>query len=194
MAAGEHRHAGLRWFDRGPPDRRIRRSRRAPAARGSEGQVRRRRQATADPGALDAPVRSRRADPLVGWFGFNPGSLGALDGRFPESSLVTQLACASGVIAAASPDSPRRRSTSAWSGTARCGPGRDHRHPATSSTGPAVHRCDRGAIVVESSSAIDKLIDDPVGALSARHRRYLGHAVMRHLHGAAARRVQRRSG
>ncbi len=38
----------------------------------------------------------------LGWFGFNPGStLGALDGRFAEVALVTQLACAAGVVTAA---------------------------------------------------------------------------------------------
>jgi Amt family ammonium transporter len=38
----------------------------------------------------------------LGWFGFNPGStLGALDGRFAEIVLVTNLAAACGVIGAA---------------------------------------------------------------------------------------------
>src|SRR3712207_2547874 len=38
----------------------------------------------------------------LGWFGFNPGStLNALDGRFPEILLVTQLAAAAGVLASA---------------------------------------------------------------------------------------------
>src|SRR5215210_6327678 len=37
----------------------------------------------------------------LGWFGFNPGStLNALDGRFPEILLVTQLAAAAGVLGA----------------------------------------------------------------------------------------------
>src|ERR671929_170773 len=37
----------------------------------------------------------------LGWFGFNPGStLGALDGRFPEVLLVTNLAAAAGVLGA----------------------------------------------------------------------------------------------
>ena len=37
----------------------------------------------------------------LGWFGFNPGSgLSALDGRFPEIAMVTNLAAAAGVIAA----------------------------------------------------------------------------------------------
>src|SRR6478672_2093083 len=37
----------------------------------------------------------------LGWFGFNPGSgLQALDGRFPEIAMVTNLAAAAGVITA----------------------------------------------------------------------------------------------
>ena len=37
----------------------------------------------------------------LGWFGFNPGStLGALDGRFTEILMITNLAAAAGVIAA----------------------------------------------------------------------------------------------
>ena len=57
----------------------------------------------------------------LGWFGFNPGStLNALDGRFTEVVLVTQLAACAGVLTR----SPRRaggwgRSTSAWPATAR---------------------------------------------------------------------------
>ena len=38
----------------------------------------------------------------LGWFGFNPGStLGALDGRFTQVLMITQLAAAAGVISAA---------------------------------------------------------------------------------------------
>ena len=37
----------------------------------------------------------------LGWFGFNPGStLGALDGRFPEILVVTQMAASAGVLGA----------------------------------------------------------------------------------------------
>src|SRR5829696_388740 len=36
----------------------------------------------------------------LGWFGFNPGStLGALDGRFPEILVITNIAAAAGVLA-----------------------------------------------------------------------------------------------
>ena len=41
----------------------------------------------------------------LGWFGFNPGSgLSALDGRFPEIAMVTNLAAAAGVISAVADD------------------------------------------------------------------------------------------
>src|SRR6266511_775804 len=67
------------------------------------------------------------------WFGLNPGStLGALDGRFPEVLMITQLAAAAGVITAAIP------------------------------IGAVA-----GVIVVVGVLAIDRVIDDPVGALSA---------------------------
>jgi Amt family ammonium transporter len=37
----------------------------------------------------------------LGWFGFNPGStLNAMDGRFPEIAVVTNLAAAAGVLGA----------------------------------------------------------------------------------------------
>ena len=49
-----------------------------------------------------------------------------------------------------------------------------------------------GVIVPLAIYAIDKKLDDPVGALSAHGIcRHLGHARVRHLHRAAARRVQR---
>ena len=58
----------------------------------------------------------------LGWFGFNPGStLDALDGRFAEILLITNLAAAAGVLAAVitATAEDRRRSTSAWPATAR---------------------------------------------------------------------------
>ena len=58
----------------------------------------------------------------LGWFGFNPGSgLNALDGRFPEIAMVTNLAAAAGVISAVGDDVPQDASgsTSAWPATAR---------------------------------------------------------------------------
>ena len=58
----------------------------------------------------------------LGWFGFNPGStLNAMDGRFPRSSLVTNLAAAARRArrVCSSPAGRRGRSTSAWPATAR---------------------------------------------------------------------------
>ena len=68
LAPGERRHAGLRRLDRGAPDRRHRRLRGAAAARPAPGQVRPRRQAAGDPGALDA-ARRPRACSSSGWAG-----------------------------------------------------------------------------------------------------------------------------
>ena len=75
----------------------------------------------------------------LGWFGFNPGStLGAIGNRFAEVVLVTNLAAAAGVIAAAGHDVPAHEdydvgmagngAIAAWS---RSPPRR-----ATSSSGP----------------------------------------------------------
>ena len=108
----------------------------------------------------------------LGWFGFNPGTaLGVTDGRFAEIVLVTQLACCRRCAHGADdqPRRSRRRSTSAWSGTARS------RHWSRSPLRPATSRTGRrrssarvaGVIVVYGILAIDKVLDDPVGALSA---------------------------
>ena len=75
----------------------------------------------------------------LGWFGFNPGSgLSALDGRFPEIAMVTNLAAAAGVLTAVGVMYIKpSRSTSAWPATARSpasSPSRPRR--ATSSCGP----------------------------------------------------------
>ena len=69
----DRRHAGLRRFDRRPPDRRQRRLRGAAAARAPEGQVRARREAAGDPRAQHAAVRARRADPLARLVRVQPG-------------------------------------------------------------------------------------------------------------------------
>ena len=76
------RRAGLRRLDRRPPHRRHRRARRGAAARPAQGQVRARRQATRDPRALHAAVRPRRADPVAGLVRLQPG-LDAGHGRQP---------------------------------------------------------------------------------------------------------------
>jgi Amt family ammonium transporter len=107
----------------------------------------------------------------LGWFGFNPGStLGALDGRFPEVLLVTQLAASAGVIAAIA--------TAYWKTKAidigMAGNGAIGALVAITApsgyvelwTAPLIGAV-AGVIVPLSIYAIDKKIDDPVGALSA---------------------------
>ena len=122
LAAGQPRHAGLRRVDGRPPDRCDGRPRRAAACSGRAG-------ASTAPTASRGPIPGHNM-PLfglgifilwLGWFGFNPGStLNALDGRFTEVVIVTQLAACAGVLAAiVTANSRRRRSTSAWRATAR---------------------------------------------------------------------------
>jgi len=107
----------------------------------------------------------------LGWFGFNPGStLGALDGRFPEVLLVTQLAASAGVITAII--------TAAWKTKAidigMAGNGAIGALVAITApsgyvelwTAPIIGGI-AGIIVPLSIYAIDKRLDDPVGALSA---------------------------
>ena len=107
----------------------------------------------------------------LGWFGFNPGStLGALDGRFPE------------VVARDPAGRRRRRARPPWSrplededGRHRHGrqrrdrrARRDHRPVGLRGpVGGAVIGLVAGFIVPLGVYAIDKKIDDPVGALTA---------------------------
>jgi ammonium transporter, Amt family len=107
----------------------------------------------------------------LGWFGFNPGStLGALDGRFPEVILTTNIAAAGGVLAAVS--------TAYWkTKTIDIGmAGNGAIAALVAITAPSgyvvpwaalVIGLVAGVIVVLGVYAIDKKIDDPVGALSA---------------------------
>ena len=114
----------------------------------------------------------------LGWFGFNPGStLGAFgDGatgignRFAEIALVTNLAAAAGVIAAVSTMYLLRRTidigmagNGAIAGlvaiTAPSGYVEYWAAPIIGAVG--------GIIVVAGVLAIEKVLDDPVGALSA---------------------------
>src|SRR5919201_1008005 len=107
----------------------------------------------------------------LGWFGFNPGStLGAVDGRFPEVALVTMLAAAAGVLGA--PAALKLRTGTVDIGM--CGNGAIAGLVAiTAPSGyievwPApIIGAVAGVIVVLGVIAIDKWIDDPVGALSA---------------------------
>jgi Amt family ammonium transporter len=107
----------------------------------------------------------------LGWFGFNPGStLNAQDGRFPEILLVTQLAAAAGVLAAIA--------TARWKTKAidigMAGNGAIAALVAITApsgyvelwTAPIIGAV-AGFIVVLAIYAIDKRLDDPVGALSA---------------------------
>jgi ammonium transporter, Amt family len=107
----------------------------------------------------------------LGWFGFNPGStLNALDGRFPEILLITNLAAAAGVLAASATIKLR-------TGTVDIGmAGNGAIAGLVAITAPSgyveawaapIIGAVAGVIVVLGVLAIDKVIDDPVGALSA---------------------------
>jgi Amt family ammonium transporter len=107
----------------------------------------------------------------LGWFGFNPGSgLNALDGRFPEIAMVTNLAAAAGVISAVGMmyfKTKRIDIGMAGNGAIAA---------LVAITAPSgyvelwaapIIGAIAGVIVVVGVLAIDKKIDDPVGALSA---------------------------
>src|SRR3954467_6892351 len=107
----------------------------------------------------------------LGWFGFNPGSgLNALDGRFPEIAMVTNLAAAAGVISAVGMmyfKTKRIDIGMAGNGAIAA---------LVAITAPSgyvelwaapIIGAIAGVIVVLGVLAIDKYIDDPVGALSA---------------------------
>ncbi len=133
----------------------------------------------------------------LGWFGFNPGStLNALDGRFAEIAMVTNLAAAAGVLTAVA--------TMYWKAKkidiGMAGNGAIAALVAITAPSGYVELWAApiiggvaGVIVVLGVLAIDKKIDDPVGrALRARPGGHLGHAGVRPVHRAAPRRVQRR--
>ena len=107
----------------------------------------------------------------LGWFGFNPGStLGAMDGRFPEVALVTMLAAGAGVLTSIG--------TAYWkTGTIDIGMAGNGAIGALVAitapsgyvepwTAPLIGGL-AGVIVPLGVYAIDKKIDDPVGALTA---------------------------
>jgi len=107
----------------------------------------------------------------LGWFGFNPGStLGAIGGRFAEVVVVTNLAAAAGVVAAVSIMYLKTRTIDigmAGNGAiaglvAITAPSGYVEYWAAPIIGAVA-----GGIVVYGVLAIEKLIDDPVGALSA---------------------------
>jgi Amt family ammonium transporter len=107
----------------------------------------------------------------LGWFGFNPGStLNALDGRFPEVVVVTQLAACAGVLAALAAMYFKTKTFDI--GMA----GNGAIAALVAITAPSgyvelwaapIIGAVAGIIVVFGVLAIDKKIDDPVGALSA---------------------------
>src|SRR5690349_14065647 len=107
----------------------------------------------------------------LGWFGFNPGSgLQAMDGRFAEIALVTNLAAAAGVIAAVAVMYLKVKKIDI--GMA----GNGAIAALVAITAPSgyvdlwaapIIGAVAGVIVVYGMLAIDKKIDDPVGALSA---------------------------
>jgi len=107
----------------------------------------------------------------LGWFGFNPGStLNALDARFPEVALITMLAAAAGVLTSLA--------TARWkTGTIDIGmAGNGAIGALVAITAPSgyveawaapIIGGIAGIIVPLGVYAIDRWIDDPVGALSA---------------------------
>src|SRR3954470_2534804 len=107
----------------------------------------------------------------LGWFGFNPGSgLQALDGRFPEIAMVTNLAAAAGVVTAVAVMYFKTKKIDI--GMA----GNGAIAALVAITAPSgyvelwaapIIGAVAGVIVVYGVLAIDKKIDDPVGALSA---------------------------
>jgi Amt family ammonium transporter len=107
----------------------------------------------------------------LGWFGFNPGStLGAIGNRFAEVALVTNLAAAAGVIAAITTIYALQKTVDI--GMA----GNGAIAGLVAITAPSgyvefwaapIIGAIAGVIVVVGVLAIDKVLDDPVGALSA---------------------------
>jgi ammonium transporter, Amt family len=107
----------------------------------------------------------------LGWFGFNPGStLGALGNRFAEVALVTNLAAGAGVLAALTVMYMRTKTydvgmagNGAIAGlVAITAPSGYVEFWAAPIIGAVA-----GVIVVYGVILIEKLLDDPVGALSA---------------------------
>ena len=107
----------------------------------------------------------------LGWFGFNPGStLGALDGRFAEIVVVTNLAACAGVLTALATMYAKTKTYDvgmAGNGAiaalvAITAPSGYVEFWAAPIIGGVA-----GVLVVVAIYAIEKVVDDPVGALSA---------------------------
>jgi ammonium transporter, Amt family len=107
----------------------------------------------------------------LGWFGFNPGStLNAIDGRFPEILMITQLAGAAGVLAAAITSKLKMGNVDigmAGNGAIAALVGITAPSGYVEVWAAPIIGAVAGVIVVLGVLAIDKVIDDPVGALSA---------------------------
>ena len=132
----------------------------------------------------------------LGWFGFNPGSgLNALDGRFPEIAMVTNLAAAAGVVTAVAVMYFKTKKIDigmAGNGAiaalvAITAPSGYVELWAAPIIG-ARRRRDRRA-----RRARDRQVDRRPGgrAVRARPGRHLGHALLRSVHGAAPGREER---
>jgi Amt family ammonium transporter len=107
----------------------------------------------------------------LGWFGFNPGStLNAMDGRFPEVALVTLLAAAAGVLASIVVARWRTKTIDiGMAGNGAIGALVAITAPSgyvEAWTAPVIGFI-AGVIVPLGVYAIDKKLDDPVGALTA---------------------------
>jgi Amt family ammonium transporter len=107
----------------------------------------------------------------LGWFGFNPGStLGALDGRFPEVLIVTNLAAAAGVLGSLVMSYVKQKTLDiGMAGNGAIG-------ALVAITAPSGYielwaalpiGLVAGLIVPIGIYAVDKHLDDPVGALTA---------------------------
>jgi Amt family ammonium transporter len=107
----------------------------------------------------------------LGWFGFNPGStLQALDGRFPEIAVVTNMAAAAGVLGAVGVmflKTKRIDIGMAGNGAIAGLVGITAPSGYVEIWAAPIIGLVAGVIVVYGVLAIDKWIDDPVGALSA---------------------------
>src|SRR5918996_4785009 len=108
---------------------------------------------------------------FVGWFGFNPGStLGVADGRFAEVAIVTVLGGAAGALGAAATIYVRTRSFDIGM------TGNGVIAGLVAITAPSGYveywaaipiSLIGGVLVVVCVIAIDRVLDDPIGALSA---------------------------
>ena len=108
---------------------------------------------------------------FIGWFGFNPGStLGVFDGRFAEIAVVTLLATGAGVLASIAVGWLKTRTIDiGMAGNGAIG-------ALVAITAPSGYVAPWAAVVIGAIAgvivplgilAIDKRLDDPVGALTA---------------------------